>query len=200
MDATDTEIQFDENGICNHCHEYDSKIAQMPFDNEKERQQKLKQLVSEIKEAGKNRKYDCIIGLSGGVDSSYLAYIVKNLGFRPLAVHVDNGWDSDLAVKNIENIVEKLNIDLYTYVIDWEEFKELQLTFLRASVVDLEMLSENAIITAVYKIARKNKIKYFLSGVNIATESMMPRSWVYPIKFDGLYIKSVYKKYGRGKN
>lgn len=199
MDTTDIYIEFDENGICNHCRGYDEKLKILPFKNDKERQQKLEPLVFEIKEKGKGQEYDCVIGVSGGVDSSYAAYIVKKLGLRPLAIHVDNGWDCEFAVKNVENMVKKLGIDLHSYVIDWEEFKDLQLAFLRASVLDLEMLSDNAIIAGIYRIAQKKKIKYFLSGVNNATESIMPCSWNYPSKFDSLNIKSIYKRFGSGR-
>ncbi|OGC08492.1 hypothetical protein A2230_08225 [candidate division WOR-1 bacterium RIFOXYA2_FULL_36_21] len=198
MDTTDPDIKFDERGICNYCNNNQKLFREIGLNDEKLKDEALKHLLSEMKKAGKGREYDCIIGLSGGVDSSYVAYLVKNMGLRPLAVHVDNGWNSELAIKNIENIVRKLGIDLYTYVIDWEEFKDLQISFLRASIVDLEMLSDNAIVVAIDRIARGEKIKYFLAGTNLATESIMPPSWFFNIKYDSLNIKSIYKRFGSG--
>src|SRR3989339_88797 len=198
MDTTDPDIKFDERGICNYCNNNQKLFSEIGLNDEKLKDEALKHLLSEMKKAGKGREYDCIIGLSGGVDSSYVAYLVKNMGLRPLAVHVDNGWNSELAIKNIENIVRKLGIDLYTYVIDWEEFKDLQISFLRASIVDLEMLSDNAIVVAIDRIARGEKIKYFLAGTNLATESIMPPSWFFNIKYDSLNIKSIYKRFGSG--
>jgi N-acetyl sugar amidotransferase len=200
MDTTDIKIIFDDQGNCNHCTEAIKKLDKLKFSSEAEQKQKLDEIVSNIKKSSKDKKYDCIIGLSGGVDSSYLAYIVvKELGLKPLAVHVDNGWDSELAVQNIENIVKKLNIDLYTWVIDWEEFKDLQRAYLKASVVDIEVLSDNAIVIAIDKLLRKHKIKYFLIGHNYQAESIMPDTWLYFPKYDSLNIKAIYKKYGSGK-
>lgn len=196
MDTTDPDILFDENGICNHCKSAEAKLKKITFNSDEERDVALNQIVDDIKQNGKKRKYDCIIGLSGGVDSSFLAYRIKELGLRPLAVHFDNGWNSELAVKNIENIVNKLGIDLITNVIDWDEFRDLQVAFLKAGVVDLEMLSDNAIVVSVYRIMKKYKINYFLIGSNIVTESIMPKSWFYVPKYDSLNIRSIYKKFG----
>ncbi len=199
MDTSDPDITFDQNGYCNHCTQALIKLNKNKFANDDERLKHLNRIINKIKKSGKNKKYDCIIGLSGGVDSSYLAYIVvKKLGLRPLAVHVDNGWNSELSVKNIENIVKKLGIDLYTYVIDWEEFKDLQRAYLKASVIDIEVLSDNAIVIAIHKLLKKYKLKYFLIGYNYQTESIMPASWLYSNKFDSLNIKSIYKKFGTG--
>ncbi len=196
MDTSDPDIVFDKDGYCNHCTEALRKLENVFFFDEARKRQKLEEIVARVKNEGRTQKYDCVIGLSGGVDSSYLAYVVKQLGLRPLAIHVDNGWNSELAVKNIENIVRKLDIDLYTYVIDWEEFRDLQLAFLKASVVDLEMLSDNAIVIGIYKIAKKYGIKYFIDGTNYAAESIMPQSWFYVPKYDSLNIKAIYKRYG----
>jgi N-acetyl sugar amidotransferase len=200
MDTTDQHIIFDDQGICNHCKGALLKLKDYKFENDSIRKQKLDDIVNKIKIAGKGKKYDCIIGLSGGVDSSYLAYIAVNqLGLRPLAIHVDNGWNSELAVQNIENIVKKLAIDLYTWVIDWDEFKDLQKAYLKASVIDLEVLSDNAIVIAIEKMLRKHHIKYFLIGHNYQAESIMPSSWIFTPKFDSLNIKSIYKKFGNHK-
>ena len=198
MDTSDTEITFDKDGICNHVRLYEEAVKHLLV-QPSERAQKLDELVTEIKSRGAASEYDCIIGLSGGVDSSYVAYLVKKLGLRPLAVHLDNGWNSELAVKNIEQIVKKLDIDLYTYVINWQEFKELQLAFLKASVVDIEMLTDNAIAVIINKLAKRFKIKYYLVGTNITSEGIMPRTWLYNIKYDTLNIKAIYKQFGRGK-
>ena len=200
MDTTDPDIRFDENGYCNHCTRALKNLEKLRFDSDLAREHTLKQLVDKIKRAGQSKKYDCVIGLSGGVDSSYLAYVaVRELGLRPLAIHVDNGWNSELAIMNIENIVKKLNIDLITWVIDWEEFKDLQIAYLKSSVIDLEVLSDNAILVAIDKLMRGNGIKYFLIGNNYNAESIMPSSWQFALKYDSLNIKAIYNKYGSGK-
>jgi N-acetyl sugar amidotransferase len=196
MDTTDRDIFFDSNGVCNHCWKYEELTAKELYKGE-EAKAKLDQLLIEIKENGKNKDYDCIIGVSGGVDSTYLAYLVKKLELRPLAVHLDNGWDSELAVHNIEKVLKKLGIDLYTYVIDWEEFKDLQLSFLKASVSDAEIPTDHAIIAIMYRMAAERRIP-IISGANIATEAILPTSWTYGIG-DWKYIKSIHKRFGRVK-
>jgi len=196
MDTTDSDIIFNQSGICNHCITAEKLLKSEPYSlKAKEKEMKLRELISEIKESGKGKKYDCIIGLSGGVDSSFVAYKIVRLGLRPLAVHLDNGWDSELAVKNIENIVKKLDIDLYTYVIDWEEFKDLQLAFLKSSTPDSEIPTDHAIISILYKKAKKENIKYILAGSNLSTESIMPPLWSHG-HYDWKYINNVNKKFG----
>ncbi len=190
----DTNITFDENGICNYFFEYfekEKKHVKKDQDAENFYDQKIK----EIKISGKGKEYDCILGLSGGVDSSYLAYLAKQEGLRPLIVHFDNGWNSELAVKNIENIVSILGFDLFTYVINWEEFKDLQRSYLKASVIDIEAITDHAIVATLYKLAAKHKINYSLSGFNIVTEGILPKTWVFN-KLDAVNIKSIHKKYG----
>lgn len=164
----------------------------------KEGEKKLNEFVNRIKENGKNKPYDCLIGLSGGVDSTYVAWLVKKHGLRPLAVHLDNGWNSELAVKNIENIISKLEIDLYTLVINWEEFRDIQLAYLRASVVDIEVVSDHAIFATMYKLAKEKKIAYIISGTNIVTEHIMPPSWLYK-KMDFANLKDIHDKFGKIK-
>jgi N-acetyl sugar amidotransferase len=188
---------LDETGICNYCHEYKEKekIRILP---EALRKKALEDLITRIKNEGKNKPYDCLIGVSGGVDSTYTAFLVKKLGLRPLAVHFDNGWDSELAVQNIQNILERLGIDLYTYVVDWHEFKDLQLSFLKASTPDGEIPSDHAILATLFKIASKHNINYIISGNNFKTEGVMPRLWAYG-HIDWKYIKSVHKKFGAKK-
>jgi N-acetyl sugar amidotransferase len=194
MDTTDPEIQFDEEGICNHCHQYDESVKRDVFDGEVGKK-KLEQIVNEIKQSGKGKEYDCIIGVSGGVDSSYIAYKIKSLGLRPLAVHLDNGWDSELAVKNIELLLKKLEIDLYTNVLDWEEFKDLQLSFLKASTPDSEIPTDHAIGSILHHVAEENGISYLIMGHNTRTESHLPRIWSQG-HGDWKYIRAVHKKFG----
>lgn len=193
----DERIFFDEKGICNYCYKWERRAKNFMYHGE-EAQQKLKELVHKIKSDGKGNDYDCIMGVSGGTDSTYLAYQTKLLGLRPLVVHFDNGWNSELSVKNIENIVHRLNLDLYTYVINWDEFKDIQLSYLKASVLDIEFPTDHAIVATLYKLAGKNKIKYILSGFNIATEGILPESWRWT-KMDLLNLKSIHKRYGSVK-
>lgn len=194
MDTSDRNIDFDEEGVCNHCRSYEH-VARKKLYTGKDAEKKLREIVDRIKRDGEGREYDSIVGLSGGVDSSYLAYQAKRLGLRPLAVHFDNGWNSEISVKNIDNIVRKLGFDLYTYVIDWEEFKDLQRSFFKASVLDIELLTDNAIFTSLYRIALENKIRYSLEGHNVVTEAIMPTGWNY-WKFDVKNIKGIQKRFG----
>jgi len=199
MDTSDNDISFDESGICNHCKRaltiLDSEPFCLPADKKKIR---LDNLVKEIKEKGKDKPYDCIIGLSGGVDSTYVAYKVRELGLRPLAIHLDNGWNSELSVMNIENICKKLDIDLQTCVVDWEEFKDIQLAFLKASTPDSEIITDNLIFAALWRIAQKKGIKYILAGYNYSSESIMVSNWSQGY-FDKKYIESVHEKFGTKK-
>ena len=197
MDTTDPKITFDENGVCNHCTNYLSQMDQFILP-EDERKKKLDQIVTEIKMNGKNKPYDCIAGISGGVDSTFMVYQATELGLRPLAVHLDNGWDSRLAVTNIERVLNKLGVDLYTHVIDWEEFKDLQLAYFKASVVDIEVASDHAIMAMIRNLCAKRGIKCILGGTNYATEGIMPRSWVW-IKNDLTNLKDIHKKFGTKK-
>ena len=191
----DPDITFDENGVCNYYYEFTSKLKiRVPRVEEAPKQ--LEAIVEKIKQSGKGKQYDCIIGVSGGVDSTYTAWLVKQLGLRPLAVHLDNGWNSELAVKNIESILDKLDIDLYTEVLDWEMFKDLQLSFLKASTPDGEIPTDHAILAVLYKIAAKYGIKYIVSGMNFRNEGMLPPSWARGY-LDWKYIKGVQKKFGR---
>ena len=190
----DPNITFDKNGVCNYYDEYFEEEKKSVFKGKKGIQ-KFNKSIKEIKEIGKGKKYDCILGVSGGVDSTYLAYIAKNAGLRVLCVHFDNGWNSELAVKNIENIVTKLGYDLETYVINWNEFKDIQLSFFKADVVDIEAITDHAIGGSLYKIATKNNIKYILSGNNVVTESLLPNYWIFN-KADDVNIKDIHKKYG----
>ena len=193
----DPNIKFDEQGISNYYYEYQDRSKLRLF-NSVEHSPKLDQIISKIRESGKGKEYDCIIGVSGGVDSTYIAYKVKQLGLRPLAIHFDNGWNSELAVKNIENTLNKLEIDLYTYVIDWEEFKSLQLAFLKASTPDGEIPTDHAIFALFFKMANEKGIKYIINGNNFETESVMPLTWSYG-HIDWRYIKSINNLFGNAQ-
>ncbi|MBL8101267.1 MAG: N-acetyl sugar amidotransferase [Anaerolineales bacterium] len=194
MDTTDPEIIFDENGMCNHCHTYDRMVREHIV-NGKEGRERLQSLVADIKRAGQGKQYDCLIGVSGGVDSTYVAYLVKNLGLRPLAIHLDNGWDSELAVKNIEETLKRLDINLYTEVLDWEEFRDLQSAFLKASTPDSEIPTDHAIVAILGNMAAKLRIKYILIGNNVRTETHLPRAWSQG-HFDWKYIRELHKRFG----
>lgn len=198
MDTTDPEIQFDEMGVCNHCHDYDRLISQRVLTGQAGLSY-LEALVEQIKRDGVGKPYDCLMGVSGGVDSTYVAYVVKKkFGLRPLAIHMDNGWDSELAVKNIEETLKRLEIDLYTNVLNWEEFKDLQLAFLKASTPDSEIPSDHAIWAVIGDMAEKLKVRYILTGFNVRTETHLPRTWSQG-HFDWKYIQSVHKQFGRNK-
>jgi N-acetyl sugar amidotransferase len=194
MDTTDPDIQFDEEGICNHCRSYDRIIKEAVFTGE-DGLRKAQAIVENIKREGANKEYDCIVGVSGGVDSTYVAYKVKEFGLRPLAVHLDNGWNSELAVKNIENTLTKLDIELYTHVIDWTEFRDLQLSFLKASTPDAEIPSDHAINALIYQTAKRLSVKYMISGENHRTETHLPSAWSRG-HLDWKYIRSVHKQFG----
>jgi N-acetyl sugar amidotransferase len=196
LNSNDSSIfSLDENGICNYCNYYDSANAKLGTDTDKKKYIDAK--VAQMKAAGKGKAYDCILGVSGGTDSSYMAYWAKQQGLRPLVAHFDNGWNSELAAKNIENICTKLGFELQTIVINWPEFKALQLAYLKAGVIDIEALTDHAIYATITRIARDHKIKYTLSGFNYATEAVMPKGWVFD-KGDWENIKDIYSKHGSG--
>lgn len=190
-------IEFDEKGICNYYYQY-KEAEQRYVKRGIEADVALNQLVAAIKKSGENRQYDCITGVSGGVDSTYLALQAKKLGLRPLVVHFDNGWNSELSVMNIQNIISRLGFDLYTLVVDWNEFRDLQLAYLKASVVDIEALTDHAILGTLYRLADKHGIKYILSGSNIVTEQVLPRAWIWS-KSDDINIRAIHKKFGQVK-
>lgn len=191
----DPEMTFDQEGVCSYCQNYKKHEGEYVRKGRRGLEE-LKKIVEKIKSDGARKPYDCIIGLSGGVDSSYLALQAKEFGLRPLAVHFDNGWNSELAVNNIENIVSKLNFDLHTVVIDWDEFRDLQLAFLRASVVDIELITDHAIFASLYKIALEQDVKYILSGINYVTEAILPEPWVHD-KRDHIHIKAISTQFGK---
>lgn len=190
---SDPDITFDENGICNYYYDYLAAEKKQVLKG-KEGEQKYKEIIAQIKADGLGRKYDCILGVSGGVDSTYLAYLAKEAGLRVLCVHFDNGWNSELAIKNIQNIVEKCDFDLYTYVIDWEEFKDIQLAYFKANVIDIEAVTDIAIFSALDIICKKNGVKHIIDGRNVVTECTLPISWVCK---DHMNLRDIHKKFGR---
>lgn len=193
MDTTDPDITFDENGVCNYVHEFRAFQSTLP--DVKTRDFKLATLLDEIKSRGKGRPYDCVLGLSGGVDSSFIAYHAKQWGLRPLVVHFDNGWNSELAVNNIENIVNRLGFDLKTVVMDWEEFRDLQRAYFKASVVDIEVCTDQLIFGALNRVAAQKGIRAILSGNNWATEWLMPKQWNYR-KHDLVNLRNIHRSFG----
>ena len=188
------EISFDEVGICTICKTYDDLSSRTILHKEAGKHA-LDQLLVEIKEYGKGKEYDCLIGVSGGVDSSYLAWLTKEWKLRPLVSHVDNGWNTELAVSNIESLLNKLGYDLFTYVIDWDEMRDLQHAFIKANVVDIDLPFDNAFMAILYRLAAKYKIKYILSGHNTATEGYLPPNFTHN-KMDSVNIRDIHKQFG----
>ena len=195
MDTTATDIVFDENGICNYCTEFLERLK-ASRKHVGDHQVHRDAFIARIKADGKGKEYDCVVGVSGGVDSSYALYLAAKHGLRPLAVHLDNGWNSELASHNIANLVTTLGIDLYTHVIDWEENRDLQMSFFKANVVDIELLMDNAMLALNYQQASRYRLKYLLSGSNTATEGMhMPRGWNH-FKYDVRNIRRIQRRFG----
>ncbi len=190
----DPRLVVTEDGVCNHCRRYDQLLRTRVVRGE-EGTALLNSRVETIKRQGDARPYDCLIGMSGGTDSTYVAYMVQQLGLRPLAVHFDNGWDSELAVANIQRTVEKLGIDLETYVVEWPQFKDLQLAFLRASTPDGEIPTDHAIGATMWRTAQAMGIRTIISGMNFSTESIDVPDWAYGHS-DWRYIKDVHERFG----
>lgn len=196
MDTTAKNIVFDDLGVCNFCSDFLECTKHILQENDNTKQGRLSALVQNIKKDGQGKTYDCIVGVSGGVDSSWALVKAVELGLRPLPVHMDNGWNSELAQNNISNLVQKLNLHLYTHVIDWEEYKALMQAFFDADVIDVELLYDNAMLAVCYGQARKFGVKYILAGTNMATEGMsMPDGWNW-YKRDVRNIKGLAQKFG----
>lgn len=197
MDTSDPLIRFDGNGNCNHCNTA-LELAKTTWFPDERGERILNEMIKGIRNEGKKKEFDCIIGLSGGVDSSFLAYYTVTHGLRPLVVHVDCGWNSEQAVKNIENVVKHLNLELHTFVVNWEEMKDLQRSFFKASLPDQDIPQDHAIFAALYDFADRNNVKYVFNGVNFATESIMPENWGYQA-MDYNHLKAVHKRFGDKK-
>jgi N-acetyl sugar amidotransferase len=196
MDTSDSKITFDEKGVCDHCNNFYRKI--LPNWHTDERGAKaLQKVVATIKDAGKGREFDCIIGMSGGIDSSYLTYVVREkLGLRPLVFHVDAGWNSQEAVNNIEKLVDKLGLDLYTEVIDWEEMRDLQLAFFKSGVPHIDTPQDHAFFATMYKFAEQHHVKYILTGANLSTEGIRnPIEWMY-YQSDSIQMLDIHRRFG----
>lgn len=200
MDASDPHIIFDEHGVCDYCNNFKSEIKPN-WHTDGRGEVELTALAAKIKAEGKGKDFDCIIGLSGGLDSSYAAYIAKEkMGLRPLLFHVDAGWNTDQAVGNIEKLVDGLGLDLFTEVINWEEMKDLQLSFLKSQIADQDLPQDAAFFSALYKFARKHRIKYVLTGGNFSTECCRePEEWGGYPGIDKLLFNDIHKQFGKRK-
>jgi N-acetyl sugar amidotransferase len=196
MDTTDPNISFDENGICDNCVGFYKDVLPN-WHTDKRGRAELESIVAKIKKSGKGKDFDCILGISGGVDSSYMLHIaVKEFGLRPLAFHVDGGWNSELAVNNIEVLIEKLGLDLYTEVIDWDEMRDFQLAYFKSGVSYIDLPQDHAFIAALYNFANKYNIKYILNGGNISTECVRnPFEWGY-YGTDIVNINDIHSRFG----
>jgi len=196
MDITANDIVFDDTGVCSYCTDFLERSAHVIFQNPETRRRELDDLVRRVKDDGAGKQYDCIVGVSGGVDSSWALVKAVELGLRPLAVHMDNGWNSELAQSNIANLVRKLNVDLYTYAIEWAEYRSLMQAFFDADVIDVELLYDNAMLAVNYNQAEKFGIRYILAGTNQATEGIrVPSNWNW-CKHDKRNIKAIGKMFG----
>ncbi len=194
----DTNIRFDEKGVCSYCTQFETDYRSFLDMPEKTKTAELEKMVAQMKADGKGKPYDCICGVSGGVDSSYLAARAKEMGLRALLVHFDNGWNSELAVKNIEQICHYTGFDLHTYVVEWEEFKDLQLAYIKAGVLDWEVPTDHGLWAVVLKKAKELGVKHILIGANYQTEGVLPKTMRYD-KADLKNIRDIYRKFGKGK-
>jgi N-acetyl sugar amidotransferase len=198
MDSTNPQIVFDAYGVCNCCTD---AVARMPFEwfPGDEGRRRLGSMAERLRAAGRGKPYDAMIGLSGGVDSAYLAHLLRTeFDLRLLAVHVDGGWNTEAAVRNIEVLVRALRIDLHTYVVEWEEMRDLQLAFLRASVLNQDIPQDHAFFSTLYRTARAFGIRDFLSGVNFSSECIVPPGWGYS-SMDGRHVRGVHARSGQGR-
>lgn len=196
MDTSALDITFDEQGICNHCKKYDQYISSYVFTGTTGKK-KLDELMTKIKTYGKVKPYDSVLGLSGGCDSTYVAYLTKQFNLKPYLVSLSNGYDSSITTRNCQRIASYLNTDLHSHTIAKEEFKQMQLAYLRSGCVNIETLSDHAIWALLYQTAARLNVKYILSGNNFVTEGILPSSWSYDSK-DLVNIMDIYKKHGNG--
>ena len=197
MDTTDSKITFNNEGICDHCQTF-YKDIKPKWDTGEKGNQKLLKIVDKIKKEGKNKDFDCIMGMSGGIDSSYLLYMMKEkYDLRPLVFHVDAGWNSQIAVNNIERLVDGLNLDLYTEVINWEEMKDLQLAYFKSGVSHIDTPQDHAFFATMYQFASKHNINTILTGGNYSTECIRnPIEWMY-YQSDSIQLRDIHKKFGQ---
>jgi len=197
MDTTDAAIEFDQRGVCDHCVGFYRDILPNWHTDERGRRE-LESVVAQIKQEGRGRDFDCIMGMSGGIDSSYLLYVMKEqFGLRPLVFHVDAGWNSQIAVNNIEKLVDRLKLDLYTEVIDWDEMRDLQLAFFKSSVPHIDTPQDHAFFATMYNFAERHDVKYILTGSNYSTECVRnPVEWMY-YQSDSIQLRDIHWKFGQ---
>ena len=196
MDTSDEDIKFDTHGRCNHCKGFEQTLKS-PRYNKEESTQRIEDLLNTLKDS--KEKYDCLVGISGGVDSCYTAYLCKKWGLKPLIIHMDNGWNSDIAVKNVKKVVDKLDLDYVSFVLDWREFREIQLGFIKSGIVDIEMPTDIGIAASLYKTAAKHNIKFIVSGGNLSGEGILPLTWGYHVLKDKKLYKHIVAKYSNRK-
>lgn len=198
MDTSDSSITFDEKGMCEYCQNYYNNILPNWHTDERGEAEIMK-VMDRIREDGKDKEHDCLIGISGGLDSSYLAYLAKEkFGLRPLLFHVDAGWNSDISTHNIYKIVDGLGLDLYTEVVKWDEMKDLQVAFIRSQVRDIDLPQDLVFFSSLYNFAAKNKFKYILTGGNYSTECVRePFEWGAYFQTDMRYVKDIHGKFGK---
>jgi N-acetyl sugar amidotransferase len=196
MDTTDSKIVFDARGVCDHCNDFYKNTLPNWHTDERGRRE-LTAMIDEIKEQGRGKDFDCIMGMSGGVDSSYLLYVVKEqFGLRPLVFHVDAGWNSQIAVNNIEKLVDGLGLDLYTEVIDWEEMRDLQLAFFKSGVPHIDVPQDHAFFATMYNFAEKHGVRTILTGANLSTECIRnPVEWMY-FQSDSVQLRDIHRRFG----
>jgi len=196
MDSSNPAIEFDAEGQCNCCRD---ALQRRPYEwwPDAHGAERMERLVQTLKDHGRGRSYDVMVGLSGGIDSAYLAHVAsRKLGLRLLAVHVDGGWNSDPAVRNIESLVRGLDVDLHTYVVEWSEMRDLQMAFLKASVLNQDVPQDHAFFATLYRTAARFGMRHFLSGVNFASECVVPPKWGFP-SMDGVHLRAVHRRFGR---
>lgn len=197
MDTTDPDITFDENGVCSHCRFFEDELRKGWFPDEMGRDL-LEKRIEDIKRENRDKEYDCIIGLSGGIDSTYMAIKVKEFDLRPLILHVDGGWNSEIAVANIRSVVDHCNWELHTVVIDWEEMKDLQVAYLKSGISNQDVPQDHAFFAALYTYAVKHRIRHVFSGGNLSTEAIFPSNWHYTA-FDGRNLRAIQRMFGKIK-
>ena len=200
MDTSDPKISFDKNGICDHCENFYKNIKNTINIDQKKKIEDLEKKIININKSTNKENYNCLVGLSGGVDSSYLVHlVVKKLKLKPMVVHVDTGWNSKESVNNIEKIIDKLELDLHTEVINWREMRDLQVAFIKSGQASIEIPQDHAIWASIHKIAIKNNIKYLITGGNLSTECIRePLEWAYHAS-DVKHIKDIHNKFGNIK-
>ena len=195
MDTSDPEISFDEHGQCNHCTSALARLEDSYFPDERGARQ-LEQMIQMIKDSGRGKPYDCLIGISGGVDSSWLTYKSKDWGLRPLVFHVDAGWNTEAAEHNIKALVDKLGYNLHIHTVDREEMKDLQRAYLQSGLANQDVPQDHIFFAILFKKAHEMGIKYWLSGINLVSESILPQSWEYSA-LDSCQLKAIHKQFGK---